>query len=49
MPILWIVIIVLILGAVGYFFGRKRAITSAGGDARILHSLPSYYGTNVSL
>jgi phosphate transport system permease protein len=49
MPILWIVIIVLILGTVGYFFGRKRAITSAGGDARILHSLPSYYGTNVSL
>ncbi|MEL6168512.1 MAG: phosphate ABC transporter permease subunit PstC [Pseudomonadota bacterium] len=49
MPILWIVIIVLALAALGYVLGRQRAMTSAGGDARGLHSLPSYYGTNVAL
>ncbi|MEL6799260.1 MAG: phosphate ABC transporter permease subunit PstC [Pseudomonadota bacterium] len=49
MPIIWLVVIVLVLAAVGYVLGRRRALASAGGDARILHSLPSYYGTNVSL
>ncbi len=46
MPLLWTVIIVLVLGTVGYVLGRRRAIASAGGDVRVLHSLPSYYGTN---
>jgi phosphate transport system permease protein len=49
MPLLWTVIIILALGAVGYVMGRQRAITSAGGDARLLHSLPGYYGANVTL
>ena len=44
MPVLWILLIVLALGAVGYVLARSRAMQSAGGDARALHSLPSYYG-----
>ncbi len=49
MPLIWIVSIVLVLGAVGYMVGGGRAVASAGGDARILHSLPGYYGTNVAI
>ncbi len=49
MPLIWIVTLVLVLGAIGYVFGRQRAVASAGGDARILHSLPGYYGTNVAI
>ncbi|MBO6626132.1 phosphate ABC transporter permease subunit PstC [Rhodophyticola sp.] len=49
MPLLWILVIVLCLGVAGYVLGRQRAMASAGGDRRILHSLPSYYGANVSI
>ena len=49
MPFLWLVLIVLALAAVGFFVGRNRALQSAEGDTRNLHSLPSYYGINVSL
>jgi phosphate transport system permease protein len=49
MPLLWIVLAVIALGAAGYLLGRQRALASAGGDARILHSLPNYYGLNVFL
>ncbi|MBD3678104.1 MAG: phosphate ABC transporter permease subunit PstC [Rhodobacteraceae bacterium] len=33
----------------GFFLGRARAMKSGGGDIRRLHSLPFYYGANVSL
>lgn len=46
---LWILLVIAALGLLGYILGRGRAISSAGGDARLLHSLPSYYGTNVTL
>ncbi|WP_071675241.1 phosphate ABC transporter permease subunit PstC [Nioella nitratireducens] len=49
MPLLWIVIAVLVLGTIGYVLGRRRAMASAEGDARSLHSLPNYYGLNVLL
>ena len=49
MPILWLLLIVLALGAIGYLLGVRRAVASAGGDTRKLHSLPSYYGSNVFL
>ncbi|MDO6455788.1 phosphate ABC transporter permease subunit PstC [Celeribacter halophilus] len=49
MPFLWLVLIVLAIAASGYVIGRGRAMQSAGGDARHLHSLPSYYGWNVAL
>ena len=49
MPLQWLLLAVLALAVAGYFVGRSRAIKSAGGDRRTLHSLPSYYGANVAL
>ncbi|MDV4144251.1 MULTISPECIES: phosphate ABC transporter permease subunit PstC [Shimia] len=49
MPVLWIVAVVLALGGAGYVLGRMRALASADGDARHLHSLPNYYGAHVFL
>ncbi|MAQ82507.1 MAG: phosphate ABC transporter permease subunit PstC [Maritimibacter sp.] len=49
MPVLWIILIILALATVGYVMGRQRALASAGGDSRILHSLPSYYGSSVAI
>ena len=49
MPLIWLIALVLGIAVAGYFMGRSRAIASAGGDTRILHSLPSYYGNNVAL
>ncbi|MBV0911823.1 phosphate ABC transporter permease subunit PstC [Anianabacter salinae] len=49
MPLSWIVLTVLAIAAAGYVLGRGRALQSAGGDSRKLHSLPSYYGTNVAM
>ncbi|SFP28604.1 phosphate ABC transporter permease subunit PstC [Tranquillimonas alkanivorans] len=46
MPLLWLVLTVLALAAAGFFVARQRALASAGGEARKLHSLPSYYGFN---
>ncbi|MBT3467287.1 MAG: hypothetical protein HN456_08955, partial [Rhodobacteraceae bacterium] len=41
-----LVIAILILATLGYFLAGKRAISTAGGDRRKLHSLPVYYGSN---
>lgn len=49
MPLYWLFLIVLAISVFGYFLGRSRALVSAGGDRRILHSLPNYYGLNVAL
>ncbi|MDA7963194.1 phosphate ABC transporter permease subunit PstC [Ruegeria sp.] len=49
MAISWLLLILLALAAIGFFSGRSRALASAGGNARQLHSLPSYYGYNVAL
>lgn len=49
MPIIWLILIVLLIAVVGFVMGRTRAMTSAGGDMRGLHSLPAYYGYNVAL
>ena len=49
MPLIWLIAIILVLAGVGFVMGRSRAVASAGGDARRLHSLPSYYGWNVAL
>ncbi len=49
MALSWLLLILLALAVIGYFIGRSRALASAGGDARDLHSLPSYYGYNVAL
>lgn len=42
-------LILLTLAVIGFFFGRRRAMQSANGDARNLHSLPGYYGQTVAL
>jgi len=44
-----ILIILFALAAIGYVLGRGRAMKSAGGSIRALHSLPHYYGWNVAL
>ncbi|WP_299983317.1 phosphate ABC transporter permease subunit PstC [uncultured Ruegeria sp.] len=49
MALSWLLLILLALAVIGYFAGRSRALASAEGDARALHSLPSYYGYNVAL
>ncbi len=49
MPTIWLVAFVIAVSVLGYVAGRRRALRSAGGDARALHSLPSYYGYFVSL
>ncbi|WP_299811446.1 phosphate ABC transporter permease subunit PstC [uncultured Roseibium sp.] len=49
MSLFWLVVIVLAIALVGYVVGRARALASAGGDMRDLHSLPSYYGANVAM
>ncbi len=45
----WIGITILALACVGYFVGRAKALQSAGGEIKSLHSLPFYYGSNVFL
>ena len=49
MPVLWLTLLVLAIAIAGYSLGRRRALASADGDRRNLHSLPIYYGTNVFL
>jgi phosphate transport system permease protein len=44
-----LVIAILILATLGYFLASKRAISTAGGDRRKLHSLPVYYGSNAAM
>lgn len=49
MPLIWLFLLILAFAGTGYLVGRHRALHSAGGDTRLLHSLPSYYGWNVAL
>ncbi|WP_439110562.1 phosphate ABC transporter permease subunit PstC [Lentibacter sp.] len=49
MPPFLLFLTVLGLAALGYVLGRKRALASAQGDARNLHSRPTYYGFTVAL
>ena len=49
MSVFFLLIVVLGLGALGYVLGRSRAMSSADGNIRNLHSLPNYYGFNVAL
>ena len=45
----WIMLTILVLAALGYVLGRRRAGAVAAGDIRGLHSRPTYYGWNVAL
>ena len=49
MSALWIIVLVLLIALVGFVLGRSRAMASAGGSIRNLHSLPAYYGWNVAM
>jgi phosphate transport system permease protein len=49
MPLIWLAAIILIIATVGFVLGRQRALASADGDSKHLHSLPIYYGSNVLL
>ena len=49
MSALWIIALVGLIALVGFVLGRSRAMASAGGTIRNLHSLPSYYGWNVAM
>ena len=49
MSALWIIVFVLIIALIGFIVGRTRAMASADGNIRNLHSLPSYYGWNVAM
>ncbi|WP_422019183.1 phosphate ABC transporter permease subunit PstC [Roseibium sp.] len=49
MPVIWLILTVLAIAVVGYVLGRGRALASAGGEQIKLHSLPSYYGSNVAM
>lgn len=41
--------VLVLLTIVGFYFGRSRAMSQAGGDAKSLHSRPNYYGYYVAL
>jgi len=49
MPVVWLILIVLAVAAVGYVLGRGRALANAESQHVKLHSLPSYYGSNVAM
>lgn len=49
MTIVLLICVVLAIALAGFFLGRARAISSASGNVRALHSLPGYYGWHVAL
>jgi phosphate transport system permease protein len=49
MPMIWLLVAIAALAVIGLVMGGRRALASAGGDHRALHSLPSYYGFNAAL
>ncbi|MCB1735562.1 MAG: phosphate ABC transporter permease subunit PstC [Gammaproteobacteria bacterium] len=44
-----LIIVLLLLSSALYYLGRQRSLTVANGEARKLHSLPSYYGYYAAL
>ena len=40
---------VLAIALLGYVMARGRVMSRAGGDARVLHSLPNYYGMTAAM
>jgi phosphate transport system permease protein len=46
----WLSLLVLALfSGAAFVAGRRRAVAATGGRARVLHSLPNYYGTYAAL
>ncbi|MFV2052699.1 phosphate ABC transporter permease subunit PstC [Aliiroseovarius sp. YM-037] len=48
MPLIWIILTLLLLGASAFVAGRARAAV-VGDDSRAFHSRPVYHGANVAL
>ena len=46
MSVLMLLSAVLLLALAAFFMARQRALASAGGNPRLMHSLPGYYGWN---
>ncbi|MFP5479227.1 MAG: phosphate ABC transporter permease subunit PstC [Alphaproteobacteria bacterium] len=46
MSVLMTLAAVLVLALAGFLLSRQRALATAGGNPRLLHSLPGYYGWN---
>jgi phosphate transport system permease protein len=44
MSVLMLFAVIFVLAAAAFFLSRQRALASAGGNPRLLHSLPLYYG-----
>ncbi|MFD0860444.1 phosphate ABC transporter permease subunit PstC [Roseovarius aquimarinus] len=44
-----IALVLIALGTLAYIAGRARALASAGGNSRVLHSLPRYYGVHAAM
>ncbi len=49
MSALWTLLAVLALALAGHLLGRARAMSAAGGDRRVLHSLPVHHGASVAI
>ncbi|MCA1908644.1 MAG: phosphate ABC transporter permease family protein, partial [Magnetospirillum sp.] len=49
MQLLTLTVVLLLLTAFGYRLGRSRALATASGNPRLLHSLPSYHGYYVAM
>ena len=49
MPVSWLILIIIIIAVIGFFWGSSRAQKSVQGNVHKLHSLPRYYGSNVSI
>ncbi|MGD9538595.1 MAG: phosphate ABC transporter permease subunit PstC [Alphaproteobacteria bacterium] len=41
--------VIIVLTALAFVYGRRRALVSVGGDRRALHSMPNYHGWFVAL
>ena len=44
-----LIAVLLLLTAIGYVMGRRRAVTSTGSRPHLLHSRPVYHGTYIAL
>lgn len=49
MQLLTLTVVLLLLTSIGYRLGRGKAVASAGGNTRVLHSLPRYHGYYVAM
>ncbi|MBO0345461.1 phosphate ABC transporter permease subunit PstC [Roseibium sp. CAU 1637] len=49
MALSFLLLTILVVAGLAYVLAKSRAFKSAGGDIRLLHSLPGYYGWNGAL